>query len=272
MPVQVFVDDSGGKGQTKNFVLAGLVSDSERWAHFSLEWASCLGQYPHIKVFKMNEAASLTGAFYRFTEEQRDRLLQELAQIINRHVEFAIWTMIDLEAHAQTWGKLEKPKSEAYFWAFHTLILGTCFDLWEECGWKEPFEAIFDEQLIFGERARSWYPLIRELMQSTYPQEFTILPSEPMFAKDDDRLPIQAADLWAWCLRKNTDNPTAKSFEWLLEEMKNVSQSNYCNYYDRERMSEVIKESIRIAQAGIVPSNLVPIYKAVVRKKNKTRN
>lgn len=30
MPVQAFVDDSGGNGHSKNFVLAGLVSNSER--------------------------------------------------------------------------------------------------------------------------------------------------------------------------------------------------------------------------------------------------
>jgi hypothetical protein len=267
MPVQAYVDDSGGKGQSKNFVLAGLVSNSERWVEFSLEWRRCLDQYPRIEIFKMREAASLTGAFHRFTEEQRDSRLRELAQIINRYVEFAIWTMIDLDAHAQTWAKLTKPRSEVYFWPFHTLILGTCFDLWEECKWREPFEIIFDEQLIFGERARRWYPLIRELMRSTYPEEFTILPLDPMFGKDDDRLPIQAADLWAWCLRKNTDDPGAKSFEWLLEEMPNVSQSNYCNYYDLERMSSVLEESARIAQRGQVPSELMSIYEIISSKK-----
>lgn len=267
MPIQAFVDDSGGKGQTKNFVLAGLVSDSERWAEFSREWRFCLDQTPRIEVFKMKDAASCTGAFYRFTDEQRDSRLRALAQIINRYVEFAIWTMIDLEAHAQTWASLTKPRSEVYFWPFHTLILGTCFDLWEECNWREPFEIIFDEQLIFGERARRWYPLIREIMRLKHPEEFAILPVNPMFCKDDDRLPIQAADLWAWCLRKNTDDPKAKSFEWLLAEMPNVSQSNYCNYYDLERMSSVNEESLRIAQAGEIQSKLVSIYETIARQK-----
>lgn len=267
MPVQAFVDDSGGKGQSRHFVLAGLVSDSERWASFSQEWKRCLDQHPRIAIFKMREAASRTGAFHRFTEEQRDNRLRSLAQIINRYAEFAIWTGIDLDAHSQTWATLEKPKSEVYFWPFHTLILGTCFDLWEECKWREPFEIIFDEQLIFGERARKWYPLMREIVRIKYPEEFAILPVEPMFRKDDEQLPIQAADLWAWCLRKNTDDPTAKSFEWLREEMPNVSQSNYCNYYDLERMRNVSEESIRIAGAGEVPSELLPLYHQVSRQK-----
>jgi len=267
MPVQAFVDDSGGKGQSKNFVLVALVSDSERWTEFSRAWRRCLDQSPRIEVFKMREAASCTGAFHRHTEEQRDNRLRALAQIINRYAEFAIWTMIDLEAHAQTWAKLTKPRSEVYFWPFHTLILGTCFDLWEECKWRGRFEIIFDEQLIFGERARRWYPLMREIMRIKHPEEFAILPVDPLFRKDDEYLPIQAADLWAWCLRKNTDEPTSKSFEWLLKEMPNVSQSHYCNYYDLERMSSVKEESFRIAKSGEVPAELLPIYEALARHK-----
>jgi hypothetical protein len=52
-----------------------------------------------------------------------------------------------------------------------------------------------------------------------------------------------------------------------LEEMPNVSQSNYCNYYDLERMSSVLEESARIAQGGQVPSELMSIYEVVSSKK-----
>lgn len=267
MTVQAFVDDSGTKGQTKNFVLAGLVSDSERWEKFSQEWRSCLNQHPRIKLFKMKDAASCTGAFHRFTEVQRDSRLRALAQIINRHVEFAIWSVIDLDAHVQTWAKLGKPNSEVYFWPFHTVILGICFDLWEECNWRKPFEIIFDEQKIFGERARRWYPLIQKLMQLEHPEESSILPADPVFRRDDDELPIQAADLWAWCIRKNTDHPNAKSFEWLLKEMPNVSMSTYCNYYDLERMSRVNEDSLRMAKSGEISLELIETYKKISQQK-----
>lgn len=265
MPVQAFVDDSGGKGQSKHFVLAGLISDSDRWALFSQEWRACLDQPPSIRIFKMREAASRTGAFHGFTEEERDSRLRTLAQIINRHVEFAIWTIIDLEAHAQTWAQLPKPQSEAYFWSYHTLIMGICFDLWEECRWRERFEVIFDEQLIFGERARNWYPLVKEIVRLKYPEEFTILPNEPTFRTDDEYPAIQAADLWAWCLRRNTDDPSTRAFEWLLAEMPSVSQSNYCNYYDLERMGNVKSESMRLFKAGEIPGDLMPMYESIAR-------
>lgn len=269
MVAQVFVDDSGGKGHSRNFFLVGLVSTSERWGRFSAEWRACLDQRPSIQLFKMRDAASLSGEFRHFSVEQRDARLRELAQIINRHAEFVLWTAIDLDAHAQTWGELPKPLSEVYFWPFHTLIMGACFDLWEECGWREPFEVIFDEQLVFGERARQWYPLVQQILRRSYPEEGKILPPTPQFGKDDDHLPIQAADLFAWCLRKNTDDPEAKSFEWLLEELRDVSQSTYCNYYDLDRMSAVRAESTRLITSGEVPQDLIVEARLIRRHRKK---
>lgn len=267
MVAQVFVDDSGGKGHSRNFVLVGLASDSDRWSRFSIEWQACLDQLPRVGVFKMRDAASLSGEFQRFTSQQRDARLKELAQIVNRYAEFVIWTVIDLEAHAQTWAKLTKPQSEVYFWPFHTLVMGACFDLWEECGWRRPFEIIFDEQLIFGERARRWYPLVQEILRRRHPDEATILPAALEFGKDDDHLPIQAADLFAWCIRKNTDEPNAQAFHWLLEEMSNVSQSNYCNFYGLERMSAVDAASKRLARSGEIPAELVELYRHLSKKR-----
>lgn len=267
MTAQLFVDDSGGKGHSKHFVLAGLVSDSERWAKFCTEWNHCLAESPRISIFKMRDAASLSGEFRHFTEPQRDDRLRRLARIINRHVEFAIWTAIDLDDHEKTWARVTKPQSEPYFWCFHTIILGTCFDLWETCNWRERFEAIFDEQLIFGERARRWFPLVSEIMQLAHPEESSLLPNELIFRKDDEFPQIQAADLWAWCLRRNSDNPEERAFEWLLSEMSDVSQSNYCNYFDLERMSNVVVESQRIFQAGEIPEHLLPLHKSISSSK-----
>lgn len=267
MTAQIFVDDSGGKGHSRHFVLVGLASTRHRWARFSLEWRACLDTTPSIRVFKMRDAASLSGEFRHFTEQQRDDRLRQLAQVINRHAEFAIWTVIDLQAHEQTWAKLPKPQSEVYFWPFHTLIMGSCFDLWEECGWRERFEIVFDEQLIFGERARKWYPLIRDILAKKHPHEAVILPEAPLFAKDEDHLPIQAADLFAWCLRKNTDDPEAQAFDWLLHEMPNVSQSSYCNYYDLARMKSVQEESERLVLSREVPDDLIAKFRLIRTRK-----
>jgi uncharacterized protein DUF3800 len=106
MPVQVFADESGGKGQGRHFVMAGLIAEAESWAAFSNEWTACLDR-PHertgrrVRLFKMTEAANCTGGFYGLNDQERDNKLVEFARIINRHVKYVTASVIDLDAHAR---------------------------------------------------------------------------------------------------------------------------------------------------------------------------
>jgi hypothetical protein len=219
MPVQLFVDDSGGKGHSTTFVLAGLVSNSERWEAFAHEWTEALVREPSIHYFKMQEAVSRQGQFRRFTAPDRDAKLKLLAGVINRHAEMVIFSAIDLPAHVETWGKnLAKPLSEPYFWPFQTTIMGVCLDLWDH-GWREPFDAVFDEQVIFGPRAQSWYPVLQEVVRLKEPDAAQLMPSMPVFGSDLVHLPIQAADLFAWAFRRATNEQGKIEFEWLLEHL-----------------------------------------------------
>lgn len=242
MPVQAFVDDSGGKGQSRHFVMAALIAHSEDWARFSDEWRTCLDAEPRLRTFKMREAASCKGQFNGWSEAQRDAKLLLLARIINRYARIATYSAIDLEAHAEMWVPVQrKPHSEPYFWPFHNTIMAACFELWDR-GWRERFEIIFDEQVIFGPRAKAWYPAIRDVVAFQNRDESTIMPVDPMFRTDDEFLPLQACDLFAWCWRRGSDIGLSgqRPFEWLLPEMRNVSQTEYSQYYDRERLQSVL--------------------------------
>lgn len=257
MTVQVFIDDSGGKGHSKNFVLAGLIAESEAWAHFSEEWRACLAKSPTVSLFKMREAAKPKGKFGRFSEQERDEKLTALARIINQYAERVIYAMYNLDDHAKTFAAVaEKPFSEAYFIAFQSIIIGACHDLWDH-GLRQPFEVIFDEQVMLGPRAKVWYPMVLAIMQEQYPEAASIMPLEPMFKTDDEFLPIQAADLFAWCFRRGTDNPGEESFAWLLDELKSVIQSEYCHFYDEERMQKVLKQGDEMISTGKIPRSIV---------------
>ena len=165
MPVQVYCDESGHKGDGRHFVMAGLIAHSDHWAAFSDEWAAVLRESPGIHgVFKMKEAAGLSGRFWGFDDRQRDAKLKMLCRVINRYVKIATHSIIDIDAHAPTWAKLPKPQSDVYFWPFQNTILAACFHLWD-IGWRERFEILFDEQLVFGPRAKMWYPLIKDIGQ-----------------------------------------------------------------------------------------------------------
>jgi hypothetical protein len=172
-------------------------------------------------------------------------------------VDLCTYTAIDLEAHKETWAKTNaKPRNDPYFWPFQNTITAAMLSLWD-AGWRERFEVIFDEQMISGPRAKKWYPLMKRVAQFKEPEAATLLPVEPLFKTDDEFLPIQAADLFAWCIRKATDDPSYTNFAWLLDELKSVKQSVYAQYYDRQRMTEVSEESVRLANEGETPQDIV---------------
>lgn len=259
MPVQAFVDDSGGKGHTRHFALCGLIGHSEHWAEFSDEWRACLDTSPRIKTFKMREAARRTGQFREFSVAERDQRLRSLAQIINLRPKITTYSVIDLEAHAATFAKRGKPQRDPYFWPYQNTIMAVCHTLWD-AGWRERFEIIFDEHVIFGPRVRLWYPIIRKMMELTYPEQASILPIDPMFRSDDEFLPLQAADLFAWCRRDATDKQNDDEFRWLLGDLQKVQETDYSQYYDLERMTNIMKESERIAREGSVPAEVRRLY------------
>ena len=248
IPVQAFVDESGGKRHSRHFVMAGVSSRSEDWALFSDEWRACLDEEPRVATFKMREAARCTGNFLNWEPDKRDERLRRLAAIINKHVDRVTFTVTDLDDHAETWGRTSKPTKDPYFWAYHSNVLATCLSLWE-AGLRERFEIIFDEQVIFGPRAKIWYPVVRAVAQEAEPDASSILPVDPMFRADDEFTPLQAADLFAYVIRSRTET-CGNQFGWLLDEMKDVVGSKYSQEYNATRMQLVWDESQKVPREG----------------------
>lgn len=243
MPVQAFVDDSGGRGQGRYLVSCGVVAESDTWARFSDEWKARLSESPSIKYFKMREAAGFSGQFYRFSERDRDAKLVRLAQTVNDYVSFVVFSAFDLEAHEQTWFKqIRKPLNEPYFWTFHNTIHAVAFELWD-LGWRERFEIIFDEQDIFGPRTRAFYPAIRAGMTVREPEASALLPVDPVFRSDLDFMPIQACDLLAWCGRRDATDPANRPFAFLDGVITKPYVSDYSQFYDLERLKGVLNMS-----------------------------
>jgi hypothetical protein len=267
MPVQAFVDDSGGKGHSLFFVLAGLIADSEDWAAFSEQWSKCLALSPPIKRFKMREAAGCSGEFYNWRADARDDKLRALCRIINQHARLLTYTIIDLNALAETWARHSWTFSnDPYFWPFQNTIMNACFSLWD-IGLRERFEIIFDENVIFGPRAKVWYPAIRQLVQLREPDAHRIMPIDPMFRSDDEFLPLQAADLFAWLLRNGFDNPKNRPFPWILDELSLIQETEYSQFYDKERMEAVLADARRQSCDGFVTREIMDKFREIGRKR-----
>lgn len=235
--IQAYVDDSGGKGQGEVFVFSALISDAELWSRFSDHWQACLDESPRLKYFKMDEAAGLSGQFRRFSGPQRDERLRKLCKIICqcRPIEFGFITVLqDFENH---WAyRLGRPASEPYFFPFQMTVAGVGYQVLE-LGFTDPFEIFFDENVIFGPRAKAWYPIIRAIQED---QVRAVMPVELFFRSDTDILPLQAADLTAWMQRNHNERGLGE-FTWLYEAMAPLAKSQLSTVLDRQRIEKIMK-------------------------------
>lgn len=102
-----------------------------------------------------------------------------------------------LEEAAARYGLTGTSVAKPYLWAFKGVINGLAQHQ-REWGLTEPVDFIFDERPEKKDVLEGW-----EVHRQTVPDEVRfIMGRPPVFADDEEVLPLQAADMWAWCCRK----------------------------------------------------------------------
>lgn len=221
VPIQGYVDESGSV-ETDRFVFSALIAEAEDWARFSDEWDACLKAPPSIRYFKMDHAAGRDGEFYGFSDVERDAKLRSLCAVLNRLKPTEVSADADMRQFAIAWGSMAgKPLSHYYFFPFQVINLAVAHVV-GDMGSTQPYEIFFDEQKMFGPSAKQWYPIIRA-MQAKPVQD--LMPIEPFFRSDLDILPLQAADLLAWLVRKRSTPHGEFEFSWIDEYLHGVKRS-----------------------------------------------
>jgi hypothetical protein len=147
----------------------------------------------------MNEAQGLKDAFRGWTTIQRDKRLMEMAKLINRYAMLAMDLTIDISAFNRI---LKRPKrlfKNPYAVAFAhipTWVLASG----SQRKTIEKIELIFDRGVLSRDDA------IRDsyigMMTHLPPNLTALLHGRPRFEDDKEVLPLQAADLWAWHVRR----------------------------------------------------------------------
>ena len=161
--IQAYVDETGTDGRSSVFLFSALICEAVLWAKFSDDWQVCLNAPPSIRYFKMDEAAGLDGEFYGFSPVERDTKVKSLCQILASTEAVEVSCSMNMKAFDDTWGKTaHKPLSEPYFFPFHIINLIVASQV-GDLGATQPFEIFFDENKIFGPRAKAWYPIVRAL-------------------------------------------------------------------------------------------------------------
>lgn len=189
--LQAHVDASTEGGEL--FVLAGYIAPAEAWASFSDDWQAELDRPQKLRAFKMKDQARnhwrRTERFYRVIEKHVTMAVSVTIRIpdLERIVSEAHWP-----PQLETVDQLKNP----YFYAFQ-LLLSNFGVHQEEAGIREKVDFIFDDQTEREVIYRNWL----RLKASITGRAAEMMGDDPVFKDDEEVLPLQAADLWAWWVR-----------------------------------------------------------------------
>jgi hypothetical protein len=209
MVLQAYIDDSGNSPNEYSFILAGFVATAEAWAKFCDDWQSLLGRPPGAAYLKTTHAYRLTDEFHRnkgWTALLRDKFMLDAADIIRTHVRerIGVWARREyFDKHLKTLALpyARDAAEHPYFLCFYHLILSVA--ALHSLAVPEPCDFIFDEQSSLGEHALNWWGMFKQNAKTVSNTDFTpFLGSPPLFRNEKQFKPLQAADFYAWHLRR----------------------------------------------------------------------
>lgn len=197
---QSFADDSTSQLGGKRLFLAAYVNTVPQWEKFSDEWDAALKEHPAIEYAKMSEAESLRGQFRGWDPIERDRKIMRLANVVQASMPWSFHTSVDTADCARIMGPaaplgLARP----YMLCFQALIIQVAQSHFRFGGANLPIDFIFDDQGGIGEEAALFYDWIKG---TTPPEVRAVMGARPIFRDDKAVVPLQAADLLAWHVRR----------------------------------------------------------------------
>jgi hypothetical protein len=210
---QAAIDDSGSEPQSPIFILAGFVAPFGAWLQFTAEWQALLDKPPKLDYFKMSEAGSLSEQFHRsrgWTDRLRDTRVLELAQVVRKFAVARIHASMKNAHFTKYITSVPAPERKLaidspYVLLFTQIILAMA-TAGDQLGLQGACDFIFDEQGAFGREALDWWPNFKQLVNAQRRSDIAkLVGSRPIFRDENEFLPLQASDLYAWHIRKHSE-------------------------------------------------------------------
>lgn len=219
--LQCAIDDSGSDSRPDGmYVLAGYLMEHPRWEAFTEWWHKRLQNEPYpVECFKMSDAVSGEGFFEGIRQDFREATIQALATVIHESLPVPVvcqmrWKDYNEIVKGRVDSRLDNPYAVLFFKSLRSvseLQIRSDDALREEFGNYEfpaqPVNFVFDEQGKHGLNALSWLGPLKATLKEPHK---TILSNTPQFKNDCDFLPLQAADMLAWHVRRVHEHPDEK--------------------------------------------------------------
>ena len=249
MTFQAVIDDSFDTNGA--FVLAGYIADADAWARFSEEWQALLPLAPvgrsGVRRFRMAEMGAT---------EDRMAHVPAFFRVIERHVLASISAKIDIAdlRRAQSrilvpgleidWDKFSNP----YFVAFRCLMDKFHAErpyLTEWLPADRKIDFYFDNHAEEDEISKMWGNYLNERSSKT--REF--YGAAPIFKDAEEFLPLQAADFWAWWVRKwYREGTPEKILRWGFDSFEPLRQRKYLRIeiaFDEDELASTMMSVLR---------------------------
>jgi hypothetical protein len=128
-----------------------------------------------------------------------DALIRQLIGILEKHALFGIGTLLDNNAYQKVFKvKLARAMDYPYTLAFYN-VMQSLFTVQDKKGWQQPVDFIFDEQ---GKQISRALAAWNDFVKAARPEDQRRLGQRPVSGDDKVNLPLQAADLLAWRIRR----------------------------------------------------------------------
>jgi hypothetical protein len=199
--LQAYVDDSASRDPPV-FVLAGYVSTAKQWSLFAQDWQKVLDMRPRLAYLKMSEAAASRGEFEGMSDELRDERLRIFYATIEHHVMAEFCLMVPPDALRRVFGDHDHYGRNPFFFSAGELMLLITRNLKNLHLPQEPIDFIFDTSLTEKPILLEGWEFARSRAKPVPTNLFEIFKNPPTFRDDKDVLPLQAADMYAWWMRR----------------------------------------------------------------------
>lgn len=219
MVLNGFVDDSGsGGGPTRGniFVLSGFIASAERWEKFSDEWVEICGRDPKTPDFHMKRDYRLLNddGSLKWTETQRDTRIKELVELIKLRAQYRVDCVVAWPNYEKiVLGKVPSEIDNPYFLLFYGIIISFA-EYMDKFNIEGTVDWVFDDQGRIGNEVNAWYDFIKANVEERIRRR---LGSKPIFRHDNNVIPLKAADIFSWQIRRHLDR----------EQPQNIPHNDY---------------------------------------------
>ncbi len=200
--LQAWIDDSGRGNEADSlvFVLAGYAGWVQNFKDLSDDWQTIMREEPALPYLKGKEANALVGHFRGWTAEQRDAKLERLIGSIRRNKLIAFSLAVNYRLFNRILGRQKGVFKNPYGIAFAHIATWLLHSAHVKAE-REEIEMIFDQGVLAREREITDAYIG---MKEGIPKDaMDLLVGRPRFEDDKRNLPLQAADLFAWNVRRD---------------------------------------------------------------------